>query len=76
MYNSSIKTFTNRNHNHRLFPKVFFKHAPSFWLGIEQNFGFTPNIIEEIRISVFVQMFFASPLTIGEKDIGVSLVLQ
>ena len=76
MYNSSFKTFTNRSLNYRLVPKVFFKYTPSFWLGIEQNFGFTPNTIEEIRISVFVQMLFASPLAIGEKDIGVGLILQ
>lgn len=76
MYNSSIKTFTNRNLNDRLVHKVLFVHTPSFWFGIEQNLGFTPDTIEEIRISVFVQMLFASPLTVSEKNIGVSLVLQ
>jgi hypothetical protein len=54
---------------------VFFVHTPSFWFGIEQNFGITPDTLEEIRISVFVQMLFTSPLTVSEKDIGVGLVL-
>ena len=76
MYNSSIKTFTNSSLNYRLVPKVFFKHAPSLWLGFEQNFGFTPNTTEEIRISVIVQMLFASPVAIREKYIGVGLILH
>ena len=76
MYNSSFKTFTERNLYDRLVPKVFFVHTPSFWLGIEQNLGFTPDIIEEIRISILVQILFTSPLTVREKDIGISLVLQ
>ena len=73
---SSFKSFIKRNLDNRLVPKVFFVHTPSFWFGIEQNFGFTPHFIEEIRISVFVQILFAGPLTVREKDIGVGLVLQ
>ena len=76
MYNSSFKTFIERNLYDRLVPKVFFMHTPSFRLGIEQNLGFTPDTIEEIRISILVQMLFTSPLTVCEKDIGISLVLQ
>ncbi len=76
MGNSSFKSFIERNLDNRLVLKVFFVHTPSFWFGIEQNLSFTPDIIEEIRISVFVQMRFASPLTVGEKDFGVGLVLQ
>ena len=76
MCNSSFKTFTERNLNDRLVRKVLFVHTPSFWFGIEQNLGFTPDTIEEIRISVFVQMLFAGPLTVGEKNIGVGLILQ
>lgn len=76
MYNSSFKTFIERNLKDRLIPKAFFVYTPSFWLGIEQDFGFTPNTIKEIRISVVVQMLFAGPLAICEKDIEVGLVLQ
>ena len=76
MCNSSFKTFTERNLNDRLVYKVFVVHTPSFWFGIEQNLGFTPDTIEEIRISVFVQMLFTSPLTVREKNIGVVLILQ
>ena len=76
MCNSSFKTFTERNLNDRLVHKVLFVYTPSFWFGIEQNLGFTPDTIEEIRISVFVQMLFAGPLTVREKNIGVGLILQ
>ncbi len=76
MCNSSFKTIIERKLNNRLVHKVFFMHTPSFWFGIEQNFGFTPDTIEEIRISVVVQMLFAGPLAIREKDVGVGLDLQ
>ena len=76
MCNSSFKSFIKRNLDNRLAHKVFFVHTPSFWFGIEQNLGFSPDTIEEIRISVFVQMLFAGPLTVGEKNIGVGLILQ
>ena len=76
MCNSSFKSFIKKNLDNRLAHKVFFVNTPSFWFGIEQNFGFTPDIIEEIRISIFVQILFTSPMTVCEKDIGIGLVLQ